>query len=495
MIGERMNVRRRRLRSLFAIFSGSMVAALIAIALVAVRAIAINHRTAIAVAGADLDALSDAAALQGLLYQKGFVAEYFLTGDQRWLDELQRATPEFDRWLANITRAARTPESARAATDLAAEYGRYDADRSRAIAEYKAGDHSGATQALVADTARAAHLRELANHLIHVRRDEVAGELAAAEAAWRHALWVLAAAVVLAILAATAIGYLLARRVARPLYELVLRAESAAGGARVEVDAGDEIGALSEHVTRLARQIESSSAELAAQRARLVQAEKMSALGEMATAVAHEVLNPLTGVKTAMQLLARENPSPDVRETAASVDAEIRRIEGIARRLVSFARPLAPSVQRVDLDEIVERVILATRVEAGASRARVERRLDGVRALDADPDLLTQLLVNLAANACQASPEGGAVRISARREGSWSVIDVADEGPGIAAEIADRLFTPFATTRRDGHGLGLAVSQNIAVAHGGRIEARSEPGRGATFSVWLPESRQSVGAA
>jgi len=485
IVADRMNVRRRRLRSLLAIFSASTVAALIAIALVAVRAIAVDHRSAVEVARADRAALADAAALQSLLYQKGFVAEYFLTGDERWLDELARVAPDFDRWLGGMASQARTEASARAATELAAEYGRYDAERARAIAQFKSGDHDGALRILVGNTGRAAQLREQANRLIQIRRDEAAARFDEEERAWRHALAALAVAVVLAILAAMGIGYLLARRIARPLYELVLRAESAAGGARVEVDAGDEIGALSEHVTRLARTIESSSAELAAQRARLVQAEKMSALGEMATAVAHEVLNPLTGVKAAMQVLARENGAPDVVETAASVDAEIRRIEGMARRLVSFARPLTPSVRRCDLGEIVDRVVQATRLDAERQRARVECRLDGVRALDADPDLLTQLLINLAANACQASPTGGVVQIAARRDGAWHVLEVSDQGAGIAPEIADRLFTPFATTRRDGHGLGLAVSQNIAVAHGGRIEAQSSSS-GARFTVWLP---------
>src|SRR5690349_22989265 len=109
---------------------------------------------------------------------------------------------------------------------------------------------------LVAASTRVPQLGQLARDLIHARREEVTARLKEADRVWEHALTALAVAVTLAIFGALGGGYLLARRVARPLYDLVLRAESAAGGARVEVTAIDEIGALSEHVTRLARRIE-----------------------------------------------------------------------------------------------------------------------------------------------------------------------------------------------------------------------------------------------
>jgi len=108
-------------------------------------------------------------------------------------------------------------------------------------------------------------------------------------------------------------------------------------------------------------------------------------------------------------------------------------------------------------------------------------------AVEADPELLLQVLINLTVNAIQAMPSGGTVRVSARDDGKSQVITVSDDGPGLDVEVAARLFTPFVTTKPDGHGLGLALSQNIAIAHGGRIEARSNaPARGTSFLVWLP---------
>jgi signal transduction histidine kinase len=331
-----------------------------------------------------------------------------------------------------------------------------------------------AQHTLATYTQRLPKLRDLALRLIRVRRDEVTARLAQANAAWWNALVGLAVAVTLAVIGALGGGYLLARRVARPIYDLVLRAESA-GGARGQVTADDEIGALSAHVTLLAQ--------------RMVQAEKMSALGEMATAVAHEVLNPLTGVKTALQLLGRTTPTREVTETVTAVDAEIRRVEEMARRLMSFARPATPQPRRIRLDEILPPVLRATQAEADARRLRVVPALNGLPELTADPDLLTQVLINLTINACQATPGGGAdVEITARREPGWRIVEVIDRGTGISPDVAGRLFAPFNSNKPEGHGLGLAVSQNIALAHGGRIESQANaPGPGTTFAVWLPE--------
>jgi signal transduction histidine kinase len=438
------DVRQRRVERLIGFFAAVTFLALAAVAIAAVRAVQVSHRAATESARADLTALEDAHELQNLLYQKGFVAEYFLTGDARWLDELRKTAPAFEEWLARVTRDANSDDTARAVAQLAAEYGRYDDERARAISMFQGGDRSAATKILVDNTARAGKLRELAGTLIKLRRDDVTRRLADGERTWQRAAFSLAAAVLLAMLGAAAVGYVMARQVARD-------------------------------VTKL--------------NDRLTQAEKMSALGEMATAMAHEVLNPLTGVKTALQLLRRGDSSPVVKETVSAVDVEIGRVESLARRLMTFSRPVQPLKQSCDLGELFAEAARASKAEAEQRGITVEGQGMTRESLFGDPELIAQVLVNLTVNACQAMPSGGTVRLGARRERGWIVVEVRDEGEGVAPEIAGRLFTPFVTTRREGHGLGLAISQNIALAHGGRLEARSNaPSAGTTFSLYLPEA-------
>lgn len=466
-----MGPRRSKVLWLVGLFCLATVAAMLGIATVAIRWLAVEHRAALDSGREDLAALEDAAALENLLDSKGLAAGYFLTRDPRWLEELERDRPEFQRWLTRVTHEARTEEAARAVAALVAEYGRFDADRTRSIDRFRSGDQAGAVALLADSIAHASALRGLADRLTELRRDEVRARMKAEEREWHHALVALAVAMLIAIGGAGACGYLLARRIARPLGELVRRVQSSAP--QTEDDVDDEIGALTVHVNRLARQI--------------AQAEKMSALGEVAAAVAHEVLNPLTGVKTALQVLARDPGGSDLAETVAAVDAEIRRVEGVARRLVSYARPLQPALRACALGDVLTAAIAATRGDAETRGIRVEEPHELLPTIEADPEMLVQIFVNLLVNACQASGDGGPIRLGVRHEWGSVIVEVADEGAGLAPEVRDHLFTPFVTTRRDGHGLGLAVSQNIALAHGGRIEARPNAPRGTIFAVWLPE--------
>jgi len=422
--------------------SAAVVAALVAIALLAGAALERSHRQATEAARGELETLSDAVHLHDLLYQKGFSSEYMLTGDDRWLAELDRTTKAFRDWLVTVRKNARSDVAAKIVDEIAAEYAQYDAERDRSIATFKAGDKAAAIEIGIANRSHSVRLKTLAAQLLELRRNEITSELEAAHAAFRRTLLVLGAFVAFAIALSAAIGFVLARRVGR---------------------------------------------QLAEQNARVIQAEKMSALGEMAAAVAHEVLNPLAGIKVALQLLGRTEPSEGVRETVAAVDKEIARVDRMARRLIGFARPLSPQVRPCDLGEILPRVLAHVAAESAAARVQFDVELGSPARVQADPELLEQVLLNLTLNACQAIDGPGTVRVRLRDSGGYSAIDVIDDGAGIAAEVAPKLFTPFATSRPDGHGLGLAFSQSVAIAHGGRIEGRANGGtRGSTFTVFLP---------
>jgi signal transduction histidine kinase len=235
-----------------------------------------------------------------------------------------------------------------------------------------------------------------------------------------------------------------------------------------------------------------------------MQSEKLSAVGELAAKLAHEVLNPLAGMKAAVQLLARQGhsgtdlKSAEVLETAEALNKEITRVEGLVRRLVNYSRPLAPQVEVASIAELLDAALDAAQPALVRHAVTVMRREDeDLTPVEVDPLLFTQALVNLIVNAAEAmAPGGGIIELTARRAHALGrdeiMVRVADSGPGIPGDQLGELFKPFFTTKPEGHGLGLAVSQNIVLEHGGRIVAQNRPpqeGRGAAFEVQLPMVR------
>jgi CHASE3 domain sensor protein len=210
-----MTTRRRRVHWVSLASTVASVLALVALAGIAIRTVTASHRASTESAGSDLDALRDASHVQALLYQKGFTADYLLSGDRRWLDELDRQRALVNTWLAGLTRQARSPAAARVTAALIVEYGRHEAERARAIALFRQGDQEGAVKTMLAYTGQAERLRQLADELIRVRRDEVQLRLRESDETVREALGKIAIAVLFAIVIAGAAGFLFARRVTR----------------------------------------------------------------------------------------------------------------------------------------------------------------------------------------------------------------------------------------------------------------------------------------
>jgi signal transduction histidine kinase len=166
--------------------------------------------------------------------------------------------------------------------------------------------------------------------------------------------------------------------------------------------------------------------------------------------------------------------------------------------LLAFARPVHISPVRVPISELFERAVSATGETMSAKRVRVERPAE--RELDAidvnvDPDLMTQVLVGLVANAIDAVGVGGEIRLEAHPNGRQIELAVADTGPGVPAELRSQVFEPFFTTRAEGIGLGLAIARQIVEAHGGRIEVGQSESGGARFAVILPAAGSATTAA
>jgi PAS domain S-box-containing protein len=222
----------------------------------------------------------------------------------------------------------------------------------------------------------------------------------------------------------------------------------------------------------------------------LVQSGKLAAIGELAAGVAHEINNPLFAILGLTEFLLKE---AETGSKAASRLELIQQtgleIKEIVRALLDFARENAEERHVVSLEEVVRSTVdLIRRTNAHKGIELVDDYEDADVLVNASPNQLKQIFLNLIANARQAMPEGGTVSIVVRREGSLAVATVTDDGPGIEPAVANRIFEPFFTTKRltGGTGLGLSVSLGIAEGHGGRLTVASEEGSGAAFTLCLP---------
>ena len=221
--------------------------------------------------------------------------------------------------------------------------------------------------------------------------------------------------------------------------------------------------------------------------------ERLISLGELSARVAHEIRNPLTGVRTTVQFVASKLRAGDSRrDDLQDVLKELDRIEQIITDLLLFARPQAARPAPTDLREITQKVLdnLGRRLED--SGIEVEADLDeDLPDVVVDPDMVQQVVLNLAINAIQAMPEGGTLKVSAglrrtRYKKAYVDLVVTDSGPGIPDEVKEKIFDPFYTTRSMGTGLGLSISLQIAREHGGNLTARNLAQGGAAFKLSLP---------
>jgi len=223
--------------------------------------------------------------------------------------------------------------------------------------------------------------------------------------------------------------------------------------------------------------------------------DRLVAMGELASTVAHEVRNPLNAVGMTAQRLKREflgaapagaGERAELEELLSVMASETQRIDRIVQQFLEYARPPRLAPERVDLDALVGDVAGRARALAEARGVRLEAEASGAGTAVVDPAQLRQALDNLVRNAVEATPEGGRVSLATRREGGGHAIEVRDTGRGIDPDHLPRIFDLYFTTKADGTGVGLAVTEQIVTAHGGTIEVDSRPGAGTTMTVLLP---------
>ncbi len=295
-------------------------------------------------------------------------------------------------------------------------------------------------------------------------------------------------------LLALGIGFFFVRGITKPINSILDATRSLKSGDldyRIE-GLTDEFGELEQSFNEMARSLNE-------QMNQMQRAEQMTVVGEMAASIAHELKNPLTGIKIALQmLLENKNLSESESEIAYASFSQIKRMESLIKEVLDFARPKEPEYSRTDINALVEKTV--SFIEAVSSQSNGHSSVKVVKSLGADmpeimadPMQIQQAVMNIVLNAYDAMPGGGILDIGTALADSSVVISVSDTGEGIPEKEMAKIFKPFFTTKVKGTGLGLPIIKGIVERHGGGIKLKSAVGEGTTVTLTLPLTQSTSG--
>lgn len=257
-------------------------------------------------------------------------------------------------------------------------------------------------------------------------------------------------------------------------------------------DLGHRIEVSSNELGDVAREINLMAEQLQAQKRleeRLHRADKMAALGQFVSGIAHELRNPLGIIKGSLQLMEKEGDfGGEQKEFLKVVQEQIERQNRIIEELLQFARPSKPDFEPADVEALLDSLMVFVGAYLRDGRIELDRkRTKGLRAIMADAEKIKQVFLNLILNAVQAMPDGGRLTIETENMGEDRIaIRFIDSGEGIPEEAATDIFNPYYTTRDEGTGLGLSISYQLVSLHGGSIEAKNGLKEGSVITVVLP---------
>lgn len=419
---------------------------------------------------------------------------YLMDPSPARLEPVQADEVRFGAALASARQSSTTDEELACVGAIESGYGHYQEEQARLRAEAVRGKPA-AEFARVADSHPVRLVVDPCQELLRINKERMEQTAAETQRASRQGSVAMVLLGLAGPVSGLVMGYGVARGLRQSIYRLSVRVQDMAQHldqdvATVSVVADGDFHHLDRQMQQIVGQVEEVTGRLQRQQHDLLRAEQLAAVGQLAAGVAHEVRNPLTGIKILVEAARRPNsPRTLDAEDLRMIHRELGRVERTVQGLLDYARLPPPRRTPCDLRDVVgpaldvvreraeqQGVILASHAPSQPAVAHVDR------------DQMHTVLVNLMLNALDAMPGGSRLEVAWDQATDGGVrLTVCDSGAGIPAAVVPRLFAPFATTKPTGTGLGLSLSARIVEEHGGTIAAANRPEGGACFTIILPE--------
>jgi signal transduction histidine kinase len=437
------------------------------------------------------------------------LTEYLVTGDRSHLDSVPQKCQPAEQSLAEAERLADDPKERALAKSIRDGFDRFKtaAQKLPMVADEK--DRRTAVKRLIDDSLDQGVIAP-AKELLILEEDLVRKSGDYNQGLGRWIAFFLFLVGVCGAVAGLVAGFGIARSVSRSIVELYLPIRAASGRLEevvgpVDIAPAAGIDNLDAILRRMADHVGTVVDRLQQNQTNMLRNEQMAALGQLAAGLAHELRNPLTAMKMLVAGAAESgNAARLTCRDLTVLTTEIGRLERSIQTFLDFARPPKLETRCRDLREVVWQTLDLVAARGKQQSIRLQSDMPNRPVIvEADHEQLRQLLLNLVLNAMDAQPNGGAVLIgvsapiaeepadvasNGRRHASWITLTVADQGPGVAADMAERIFDPYFSTKETGLGMGLAICRRIAEDHGGEISADNSAAGGADFRLRLPTS-------
>jgi len=432
-----------------------------------------------------------------LVRQKGLTTYYFLDGNPDWLSQLEQLNESFNTWLQKALNSAQTDNERSILNQIESEYLRYIFARDQVIQLYQAGKREAGAQRHWDVRKQFFAIQGLCDQYRAIHKEEINDAWKKSRAQTRMVKGMTLVALPSVLVLGVLLAYILLNQILKPIRLLSMEA----GDVDINSSLPRETTALSQRVHSLMENVDQTQSELQQSRAHLLQAEKLAMVGKLAAGVAHTIRNPLTSVNMRLFSLERSlDLSQTQQEDFEVIAEEVRHIDNIVQNFLEFARPPKLKMQSISPSEVVDMALqlLRHRLESYGVQVELDRQ-HSLPKIEADPEQLKEVLINLLVNSCEAMGEGGLIVIReeegvAEPLGRVVVVRVKDNGPGIPKSVRDKVFQPFFSTKEEGTGLGLSIAYRIVEEHGGWLSLKSKEGEGTTFTITLPCREDAVWA-